>query len=289
MYIVIGGVCVNWKKFISAGLAVSMLNTCGLVFAEQSKAEEYRNILQGDTFCVEYEDSMQKASIAEQGKKRIYYSAGISDNGGFPIMAIFNPFALFGGGTPKKEPYALFDDGKYYQFKGNKTVIMATRDQIKDPNLDPKEAWDTVRVRLSLPASLRPLVRADRFNDRFNSVPDPIFSESGVEKDKKGKEFEFDKYVTTVKNSNGKVLWEKAYYLYYLDGEITRVKMTNRVGDSTNEFVESELQNVKILAELPEKIKVEIPKGNKVYSAGLGDMDDLLDQSPLLEDYSKKE
>lgn len=277
----------NWKKVISTGLAFSMFSSMSLVSAEQAKADEYRNIINGNTFCIEYEDSMQKVSMAEQDKKRVYYSAGIVDNGGFPIMAIFNPFSLLSG-APKKEPYALFIDGRYYQFKGKKMAIMATRDQIKDPYLDPKEAWDTVRMRLSLPIALRPLVSADRFNDNFNSISQPVFFESGKETDKKGKEYDYDKYVTTVKNGDGKVLWEKSYYLYYMNGEISKAKLTNKIGGKTEEIVESELQNIKILSELPEKIKTEVPKDCKVYSAGLGDMDDLLDQPALLEDHTEK-
>ena len=280
----------NWKKIISSGLAFSMLSSAVLVSAEQAKADEYRSIINGNTFCIEYEDSMQKVSMAEQDKKRVYYSAGISDNGGFPVLALFNPLALFSmGGAPKKEPDALFIDGKYYQFKGKNKAIMATRDQIKDPNIDPKESWDTVRMRLSLPAVLRPLITADRFNDTFYTISQPVFKESGKETDKKGKEYEYDKYVTSVKNGDGKVLWEKSYYIYYLNGEISRAKLTNKIGDKTEEIVENEIQNIKILSELPEKIKIEVPKDYKVYGAGLGDMDDLLDQPPLLEDYTEKE
>ena len=43
----------------------------------------------------------------------------------------------------------------------------------------------------------------------------------------------------------------------------------------------------KITQELPENA-LKIPDGCKVYAAGIGDMDDLLDKQVLVEDYGKK-
>ena len=37
---------------------------------------------------------------------------------------------------------------------------------------------------------------------------------------------------------------KKSYYIYYLNGEISRAKLTNKIGDKTEEIVENEIQNI---------------------------------------------
>lgn len=267
------------KNLIVAVMTLGILGSSVIVSAEQAKADEYRNILNGNTFCVEYEDKYFKVSIAEQDKKRINYRA-------FSLKGIGGWASLFMG-QPKKEVAAIFIDGRYYQFNDyadKKKAIMATRDQIKDPCIDPREGWGIVRKTLSLPTALRPVLDADRFNDNFNSIVKPVYKESGTETDKKNT-YEYDRYVSEVKNAAGKVVMEKSYIYYYLNGEINKIKLVNKMINNGREVVEEEIKNVKILNRMPEKIAVEVPKGTKVYSAGLGDMDDLLEQPPLLEEY----
>lgn len=270
----------KFKSLIIAGMTLGILGSSIVASAEQAKADEYRNILNGNKFCVEYEDKYFKVSIAEQDNKRVNYRAlNLKGIGG--IASIFM-------GAPKKEMSAIFIDGRYYQFndfKDKKKAIMATRDQIKDPCIDPREGWSTVRKTLSLPIALRPVLDADRFNDNFNSIVKPVYKESGTEIDKKNNKYEYDRYVSEVKNAAGKVVMEKSYIYYYLNGEINKIKLVNKMINNGREVVEEEIKNVKILNHMPEKIAVEVPKGTKVYGAGLGDMDDLLEQPPLLEEY----
>lgn len=270
----------NLKKLIVPVVALGILGSSVMASAEQAKADEYRSILNGNTFCVEYDDQYFKISIAEQDKKRINYRA-------FNLKGVASLASLFMG-QPKKEVAAVFIDGRYYQFndfKDKKKAIMATRDQIKDPCIDPREGWGTVRNTLSLPTALRPVLDADRFNDNFNSIVKPVYKDSGTETDKKNNKYDYDRYVTEVKNAAGNVIMEKSYFYYYLNGEINKIKVVNKVIKNGHEVVETEIKNVKILDHMPEKIAVEIPKGTKVYGAGLGDMDDLLEQPPLLEEY----
>lgn len=261
-------------------MALGILGSSVMASAEQAKANEYRNILNGGKFCVEYEDRYFKVSIAEQDKKRVNYRA-------FNLKGVAGWASIFMG-EPKKEITALFDDGKYYQFndyKDKKKAIMATRDQIKDPCIDPREGWGMVRKTLSIPTAFRPVLNADRFNDDFNNIEKPLYKDSGTETDKKNNKYDYDRYVTEVKNAAGKVIMEKSYIFYYLDGNINKIKLVNKVVKNGREIVEDELKNVKILSTMPEKINVELPKGTKVYGAGLGDMDDLLEQTPLLEEH----
>lgn len=268
------------KKIIIAGLSLGILSSSLIASAEQAKANEYRNILNSNKFCVEYEDRYLKVSIAEEDKKRVNYRT-------YKLQGVGGWASLFMG-EPKKEISAIFIDGRYYQFndfRDKKKAIMATRDQIKDPCIDPREGWSTVRGTLSLPTALRPVLDADRFNDNYYTIAKPAYKDSGTETDKKNNTYDYDRYTTEVKNAAGKVIMEKSYIYYYLNGEINKIKLVNKVISNGQEIVEQELNNVKILNNMPEKINVAIPEGTKVYGAGLGDMDDLLEQPPLLEQY----
>lgn len=267
----------KFKRAVTSLIVLCMMAISSSAFAEQGMASEYRNILNGSTFCVEYDDGYYKVALSEQNNNRIYYSA---------MGAALGYFSLFG--EPSKDPRVVFLNGKYYQFDDimdRRHSIMATALQINDENIDPRENWDSVRLKLSLPSALRPLITNDRFNDELSNIPVPSYVDSGTYTDKKGKKYDFDKYVSTVKNKAGNAVIEKIYYLYYQNEELKVVKLSNKLLGDDKEFVETVLKNVKISNVIPPKYKVEIPKSTKVYSAGIGDMDDLIDQPPLLEEY----
>ena len=73
-------------------------------------------------------------------------------------------------------------------------------------------------------------------------------------------------------------------YLYYDNktGDLKRVITRFKEPGSSTEQTITELKIRKITNELPEN-SLKMPGGTKVYAAGLGDMDDLLDRNVLVE------
>lgn len=97
---------------------------------------------------------------------------------------------------------------------------------------------------------------------------------------------DYDKYSFSVKNKAGGVLFDKIFYMYYKDGELQIIKTYVKSGNGEEELINT-MKVKKITQELPENA-LKIPDGCKVYAAGIGDMDDLLDKKVLVEDYGKK-
>ena len=102
-----------------------------------------------------------------------------------------------------------------------------------------------------------------------------------------GKPQVYDKYLTTVVNRKGKIVLEKTYFFYYVKGELNTVKSFIQAANDIERPYRT-LKLKKITAEIPENA-LKIPEGCKVYAAGVGDMNDLIDNPALVEDYTVKE
>ncbi len=272
------------KRIVSAVVAVSMLSS--VAFAEQPKASEYRNIMSSGTYYIEYESAYGKQALAVQGAKRMSYTTqvGGSSMGALSMVPVVGIFSMFGGKKETQVPNALYQDGKYYKFKSTKEALVANENQLNDPNLNPAEGWDYIKYSLTFPEAFVVFAPNDELNAAAHYTV-PQFVESGTET-LDGKSQSYDKYVTQIKSATGKVIFEKIYRMYYGDnGELTLIKNSYRsMGE--NEENMGEIKVKKISGELPDKI-MDIPNGCKVYRAGVGDMDDLLDHRVLVEDYSK--
>ena len=83
------------------------------------------------------------------------------------------------------------------------------------------------------------------------------------------------------------MLYEKIFYFYYKEGELYRIK-TFLKEDNNSETLINKMKVKKITQTLPNN-SLCVPNGYKVYAAGIGDMDDLLDKDVLVEDHSKGE
>ena len=280
-------------RILSVTLALSILTgSMGTAFAENPKADEYRKIFASGTYTVEYEQyGTLKKTLEVSGEKRMDYTTfKTGGNPALAALAIINPLlgvaALFGGGA-KKEPSALYQDGKYYQFHGKKKATMALESQLEDPNLDPKENWSTVRYRLALPEELVVFAPQDAFNSVSNFVV-PTFLESKLEqKDKSDPGLPYDIYSSPIKSVAGNQLAEKFFYMYYdKKGDLNKIKTTFK--EPGKDEIEISSMNVKKISGEMGKNALQIPKGCKVYAAGIGDMNDLLDKPVLVEDYSEK-
>ena len=265
----------------------SFLLNLPTVSAENAKAAEIREILNSKTYYIEYEvnNKYDKHALAVDGQKRMSYDSDMRDN-----MSGGNFFSMsFNAGKIKLQREVLYDSHNYYQFLEKKKAIMATAQEMADPYINPTQEWDTVSRRVQLP---------DDFS-MFTGDKNIRFVESGTKiVDKaKNKSVEFDKYVKPIKSVDGTDIAKTVYLVYYNDkGVLDKILSltVNWNADAGTIFAANEdlkphkrtyqIRTVtikKLSKELP-KDAVEIPKGCKIYDPGLGNMNELLDQPPLI-------
>ena len=109
------------KKLLSATLALSILSaSMGTAFAENPKAEEYRQMFASGTYYIDYDmnDSVRKALAVNDGK-RMDYTILMVRNPALQTALAFIPVVGLAGmfiKEKKEDPTALFQDNKYYQF-----------------------------------------------------------------------------------------------------------------------------------------------------------------------------
>lgn len=268
------------KKILAAGLGLSLLmGTMGTAFAEENaKANEYRQITAGGAYHITYRNEYGLQAIAVNGKDRVVcitypMEVGMGSAGLFESM-LLSPRAMSSGGL---SPTACYLDGKYYQFLSKKEVRVATEAEITDPNIDPMENWDSVKTRLSIPIEFRMFAQNDNFDGREANAP--VYVESGVEKGKKAEQ-PYDKYVKQIKNNRGQVLSEDIYYVFYKGDKLDKIKtMMKKAGGQEVRIREIRVKEFE--ATIPKTMQ-GLPEKCKIYKAGLGDMDDLLDNNVLI-------
>lgn len=267
-----------------AALAVALSLMTATAWAEQPKAEEYRQMMSSGTYYVEYEkDSVQKCLAVGDGKRMDYTVYRNSVNPFAFINPIAGLFSLLGGN--KKEPSALYMDHKYYQFQGGNEAIMMEENQLNDENLDPKQGWSSLPYRLALPEELVVFAPEDAFNS-VTHYQVPQFVSSGQTKGA-AVVLDYDKYSLPVKRKNGTVLYEKLFYFYYKEGALQEIKTYIKANNSKEQPLGT-MKIKKITQEMPASA-LKIPNGCKIYAAGIGDMNDLLDKKVLIEEYQAKE
>lgn len=258
------------EKIMKKTMALVLIGACVLgssALAEQPKAAEYRKFLQSGNFQLEYgfHRKQKMTLVAENGNRGLYR---FITAGGIVGMA--------GGG--KTSPYLLFRDGKYYQFESNQKAVVATQQNLLDENIDPRMNWTTLKYWLGVPQELVPLMPYDNF--RANNAK-ANFVESGKKMTGK-KEMVYDKYTRELRNAAGVILGCNDYYYYYDEkGELDKIETVYKAGDNESKttcFIGT------FKGEVDEKFR-KMPDGLKVYAVGLGDMDDLLEKTPLVEEY----
>lgn len=251
---------------ISAGL----LWAAATAFAEQPKAEVYKAIFNSGRFYVEFADKKQNYVVAALPNARLatiasqYYTSDLDYYNG-----------------KKDYPNELYMNGKYYQFKNKKIASVAREDQLQDINIDPRGKWNNMKNRLAVPVEFYPLCANDVFRDASKVMVTPEFRESGNAK-VDGKDYVFDRYVIPMRSHTGAVLSETEYKYYYEKENLVRIDMA-----LLHDGLVSKLSSVKvkqITDVVPDKAFM-MPKGCKVYEVGTGDMNDLLEQLPVVESY----
>ena len=252
-----------------------MLACCayvGTCHAEQPKAAEYRAILNSGTFYVEYKDNFGNSRVvaARDGQRmeRMNYNT--------PGWVTFlNPLgALFGGSAPKN-PEVMYKDGYYYQFNSDKEATVLSESHLSDENLNPRQGWSSLGQKLALPEELTIFYPDSAFRGVSYAVAQPQFAET-LNKTVDEKKYVCDRYISPIVHADGSEAARLVYDALYNDkGEL--VLITSSVVMNGTEYPHNKVAIKKILAEIP-KDAFSISKKTKIYAAGNGDMNDLLEQ-----------
>ena len=259
------------KQIFATALSLSLMVSLQPVSAEQPAAETYRQIFQSGTFYVEYKDKYTTRIISEkdgQRMERTNYETSLS------WMKFLNPLGmLFGGGTPK-HPEVLHKDGKYYQFTEDDKATVCTDEQLEEENLNPREGWSTIGQKLALPTELSVFFWTDPYRTQSAALSAPEVTWSG-KKTYDGKEYDCDRYTSPIHSAAGDTEANYIYDMLYQNGRLVEIRSyIERNGEG---YPINTLEIKKIEGKVPEGL-FKIKKNTKVYAAGTGDMNDLLEQ-----------
>lgn len=260
------------------------------VSAENAGAAKIKELFASKTFYLEYtpNGSFTKRKIengtiglAVKGNKVMYYGTGW----------FTNPIPFLGGllgPQSKMKPEYYFDSKNYYSIRSKKEVIKATPEQLSDPYINPQ---DGVIITI-----YKTVMQIPENFGMFNGDSEIEFVESGKRAiDKKSDvQWDYDKYVKTVKDANNVPSMKKYFFAYYDKkgtfvgtDEITIEKdkdvdsVISKLNDEkSEEFYKYSLIRTsvnKITAELPKDAFI-LPENAKYYEPWLGDMNDLVEQ-----------
>ena len=263
------------KKFLAVALGI--LLTMSKVSAEQPKAQEYREILSSEKFYVEYDDKYVKKIIVEENGRRM---SRVTLGGSYKTMVeVLNPIAkLFEGGY-SKYPDFMYYNGKYYKFSEKDTAQMIQTDQINNVNLNPNEGWSVIDKELALPDELAVFNWKDKYHKVAAGVAEPVFANT-LEKVVDGKTYTCDRYESDVTNSRGEKEATIIFDMCYNEkGDLALVQ--SAIFANGKEYGINKLEIKKILREIPNGAII-LDKNAKIYAAGIGDMNDLLETPELL-------
>ncbi|MBR4151348.1 MAG: hypothetical protein IKT98_00130 [Selenomonadaceae bacterium] len=281
------------KKFFATFTALAISATSFLpstVHAENPKAQELRELINSNNYYVEYEvnNKEDKRALAVVGDKRKSFDC--EGRRSATLLRFIPIVGLFAKGSLKLMPEVLYDSENYYQFINKKKTLKATPEELQDPYLDPSQEWSTVPIRIVLPEEF----------GMFTGDEEIKFVESGTFTDDKGKTQDFDKYLKVIKSVTGANLAKKVYFVFYDEkGEPARISTltVDWEEDAGEIFMEEfrkkpeeqvyDIQNIKInkfTSEFSADV-MNFKQGTKVYAPDVGNMDELLNMAPLLEEY----
>lgn len=261
------------KKLLAA-VAVACCTLANSGYAEQPMAEQYRAILQSGNFLVEYEADYGEYVVS---KTISGYADMRMERNNLKIRGIV---PLYGYGK-RSYPDTLYREGKYYKFEAKKKATVADETRLDDPNLDPKDGWNTVRYALALPDEFLPICAEDYFRPDSAALGQAVYTDTGKRTIAK-REYVSDKYVLPLKSQAGSTLAEINYYYCY--GEKGLAYIEKVIVNKGREYVISRVKIKELTADVPVEA-FTIPAGCKVYAAGIGDMDDLINKPALVEEY----
>ena len=255
------------KKFLAVALGILLAMT--KVSAEQPKAQEYREILSSEKFYVEYDDRYVKRIIVEENGRRM---SRVTLGGAHKtLVEVLNPVAkLFEGGY-SKYPDFMYYNGKYYKFSEKDIAQMIQADQLNNVNLNPNEGWSVIDKELALPDELAVFNWNDRHHKVAAGVAEPVFANT-LQKVVDGKTYTCDRYESDVTNSRGE---KEATIIFDM------ALVQSAIFANGKEYGINKLEIKKILREIPSGAII-LDNNAKIYAAGTGDMNDLLENPVLL-------
>lgn len=261
------------KNFL---LALIILLTSSHVHAEQLEAQHYRQILASESFYVEYDDNNVKRIVAQDGDRRM---ARTNLGGTYrAVVSVLNPIGNFFANENEKFPEFMYANGKYYKFLEKDFALMLRAEQLADENLNPAQGWGTIYESLSLPNELAVF----NWHDRFHKVPDalsePVFVAS-MKKSVGGKEYDCDRYESKIISAAGDTSATIIFDLCYANGELALAQ--SALSANRREYEINRLVVKKILPNVPSG-GFKLNGKEKVYAAGTGDMNDLLENPPFI-------
>ena len=256
------------KKLVVAALFCLSLNA-GAANAEEAAAENYRQIFSSGNFYVEYQDKYTSRIIGEKNGKRLertkYNIPG--------WVNVFNPLgALFGGGEPKY-PEVMCKDGKFYQFSSDDKAIVCDKADLSGENLNPKENWNGVERKLAVPMELAVFFWDDPYREKSAAIEKPVLAWSG-KKTVDNVQYDCDRYESVIKNASGGAECKYIYETLYEKGELKLARsFVERGGE---EHLINTVKVKKISGDMPKDL-FKISKKTRIFAAGKGDMDDLIE------------
>ena len=257
------------RKILIALVALISLSfgTCN---AEQAAAETYRKIFHDGNFYVEYKDKWGTRILAGKNGTRVGRMHYEFQSG---AIAMLNPIGMLFGGGESKNPEVMYREGKFYHFVAKDKANVCAEKNLRAENLDPRQGWNAISQRLALPDELAIFFWEDKLRWRSASMNAPTFQES-LQKNISGKNYDCDRYTCEIKTLSGGDVAKLIYDAIYKDGQLFRVE--SYILRNGNEYSLNVLQIKKIQAEIP-KGSFKIYKNTKIYAAGVGDINDLLE------------
>ena len=257
-------------------LTLIILMTTSTAQAEQPQAQVYRQILSSGNFYVEYDDNNVKRIVAQENNRRM---ARTNLGGTYrAIVSVLNPLGNFFASENEKFPEFMYANGKYFKFLEKDFALMLRAEQLADENLNPAEGWGTIYESLSLPNELAVF----NWHDRFHKVPDalsePIFVAS-MKKSVGGTDYDCDRYESKIKNADGTPAATVVFDMCYAGGTLALAQSALLSGG--REYEINRLVVKKILPSVPNG-GFKLNGNEKVYAAGTGDMNDLLENPPFV-------
>ena len=240
-----------------------------LANAEQVAAETYRQMFRSGNFYLEYDDKWGVRILAGKDGQRMERMRYDIESG---KMKWLNPLAeIFAG--ENKSPEVMYRDGKFYHFVEKEKANVCDEKDLQNENLDPRQGWNKIAHKLALPDELAVFCWDDKFRANTPAIAAPVFKES-FRKNFKGAEYDCDRYVCEIKTLTGSGTAQIVYEMLYRDGQIFRAESYILRNDRT--YPINALDVKKIQPEIPDGA-FKISKRTKIYAAGTGDMEDLLE------------
>ena len=200
----------------------------------------------------------------------------------------------------KNYPDVMYKNGRYYRIKSEvaaratngfgfnkKSKIFALvlpEDKLGSPYLNPDEEWQYIKQDLALPDELAIFYWEDKFHQNPFGVK-PYYNGS-TKRTIDEKEYDCDQYLIDIKSMAGTIIAQEAYNMLYENDKLVMIQKY-LLRDGKEKLVRTTKIGT-ITSEVPEEF-FKINQKCKIYAAGTGDMNELIDKKVIVEEIGGKE